>query len=353
LSEEYEDYKRIVDNFVKEENTQLVSLSDKICVGCNGCGDCCIAAQVKVNAYDIYNMLKHTSQKELSSNLVFYFGDNSHLPLILLKNKSNDFCPFVKNTNGDFECILGNDKPTLCYNNFIAVSIKFDDLSFVPFDQEVQPLDIDKLYEKYKIENNMIIYLKDRNEKKCPAPKTETTVKEYIKGRLVDEKERLLATVLPMLLNKYIEPEKFQLMIYLSENSKLNIKNPFNHVFNGKDNETYDKIMKSMFLELYLFADPEEDKDFMTKIKNQIESLEKGYFSKLRVLYKYLLKVFDPNDYFFNELCKLDDINKKQEMYDKYCETHAKEISESFLENAVDMLTEFSGKIGKETENAS
>lgn len=353
MNEKNEEYKHIIENFVKEENTQLVSLSDKICVGCNGCGDCCISAQVKVSAYDIYNMLKYMPQRELSDNLVFYFGDGSHLPLIMLKNKSNDLCPFVKNINGDFECTLGDDKPTICYNNFIAISMKFDNLSFVPFDQEVQPLDIDKICEEYKIENNTIIYLKDRNEKKCPAPKTEKTVKEYIKGRLIDEKERLLATVLPILLNKYIEPEKFQLMIYLSEHSKLRMDNPFSHVFSGKDNETYDKIMKSMFLELYLFADPEENEDFMTQIKNQIKHLEKGYFSKLRVLYKYLLKVFDPNNYLFNELCKLDDIDKKQEMYDKYCETHMKEISQRFLDNAVDMLTELSKIVGKEKKDAS
>ena len=342
MSEDFEKYKSLINEFIhEEEETEIVSLSDKICTGCNGCGDCCISAQVKLNAFDIYNMLKHTNQDDLSKKMVFYFGDNSYLPLIILKNDpGNNFCPFIKNINGDFECILGDDKPTCCYNNFLAISFKFDDLSFIPIGDEIKPIDIDKLYENHRVKDSMIIHLKDRNKKKCHAPKEEITVEEFLKVRLDTEKERLLATILPLLLNKYIEVEKFHMMIYLSEHSKVNNKNPFNRIFSGKNNETYDKIMKSMFLELYLFADPESEEDFMTQIKKHIEHLEKSYFLYLRVLYKYLLKVFDPNDYLFNELCKLDDMDMRQERYDSYCEEHVMEISERFIENAGNLIKE-------------
>ena len=47
----------VIRSMTNADDIVQVTLDDKICVGCNHCGNCCINTQVRLTAYDLYQIV--------------------------------------------------------------------------------------------------------------------------------------------------------------------------------------------------------------------------------------------------------------------------------------------------------
>lgn len=320
-------------------NISQVDLDDVICVGCNHCGSCCMNTQTRLNAYDIYQINKIIpSTREIIDNLTLYYGDETGLPIIgLFSSKESGLCPYLQSDiNGDFQCILGDKKPSVCFHPFVAIATKFKkrEFDFVPFDEKVPSLDIESYLKDNRIENNTLYYIEDGNNA-CKADcKSEMTVREYLSGRLADQDERNLATIIPMLFCKYFDVNKLMKILRLAENSAIN--SIIDDVL--KNDKKLGKISKNLFYEAYFYADdPREEKEsFLEQTIKQIHRLEETVLPRYRILYKYLINVFEtPDKDAFDDIIEEEDYDASQKMFDKYFTEHTDEIKELFV---LDML---------------
>lgn len=319
----------VIKDFTHSNDVQSVGLDDIIEVGCNHCGSCCINTQVRVNAYDIYQMSKMFDKKSLLDNFTLYFGDDSHLPLVGIFGLESGLCPYLKaDLSGDFQCVLEDNKPSMCHHPFVAIATKLDkcDFDFVPFDKEVPKFDIDAYLEQTSVKNSGMYYLKDRSEHCRSNCKSQITVKEYLSPRLKDENERNIANVIPMIYSRYFDVHIMTKILHLAENSKVN--NPLDELF-GDDK--LGNISKDLFLEAYFYTtDPAKDNtSFYDQTVDQINKLEKVILPKYRILYKYLLKVFrTPDEDEFDKIIKENSIDISQKMFDKYFLDHIEDIKD-------------------------
>lgn len=328
----------VIRNVTNTDDIVKVTLDDKICVGCNHCGNCCINTQVRLTAYDLYQMNHKFKVQEILDKVTLYFGDESHLPLVgLFSSEESGLCPFLQSDlNGDFQCILEDKQPSTCFHPFVAIATQFEgkEFSLVPFDEEVQPFDIEAYLNDNSIENSTLYYLKDRNNSCKSNCKSDITVREYLSPRLGDQNERNLAMVIPMLYLKYFDIHMLTKILHLSENSKVN--GPFDDLFKG--DSKLSQITKNLFTEAYFYMDDpsEEEKPFLEQTIDQIHRLETKILPKYRILYKYLLKVFRaPDEDEFDKIIAEENYTTAQKMFDKYFMDNIDEIKERF---AVDMM---------------
>lgn len=330
-----EEAKSIIAEMTSSTNPREVSLNDTILVGCNGCGNCCMNAQMRLNAFDIYNIVKKVGMKKASDHMAFYFGDNSHLPIIgLFASKETNMCPYLQATNdGDYKCILEDSKPSTCTHPFVAIGTKFtqSEFNFVPLDQKVQSFDIEQYLKDYDISKNIFYYVEDRSNQ-CPSTcKKNVLVSDYMSDRIKYSREHNLAIITSMLLSKYIKVNELTRLLYLADNSKEN-----KHIksFLG-EMSSYDKITRSMFIDAYLYTDIESSKSFEEQTIEHIKYLEKKKYPVLRLLYKYFYVVFDPGHVTLESILNTDDIDLAQERFDNYFASNVEQIKDRFYNQMI------------------
>lgn len=326
----------IISGITSSKSPKKVNIDDTIEVGCGNCGNCCMNTSVRLSAFDIYRIANKVGEEEALKHTTFYFGENSHLPIIgLPSSEQTHICPYlIDNNNGDYICTLEDAKPLTCIHPFVAIGTKFgkDEFDFVPFDQEVEKIDIDRYLKEHNISNNCLYYLEDHNVN-CPSKvKKEMLVSEYLSDRMKYDTENNLANIVLMLLSRYIEIDKFTRLLYLSENSSVK-NDKLQDLFEPIDMDSYQKITKSIFADAYLYADIHSPKSFTEQTIEHIHYLEDLKYPTLRILYKYLYNVFDPSFVILDEILKTDDDKLAQERFDNYCSVHIQEINQRFHKN--------------------
>ena len=326
-----DDLQQFVAEMSNTKTPKEVKSTDVIHVGCDNCGSCCIDTTMKLSAFDIYRIAKKTGMKETADNMTFYFGDISHLPIIgLFASENNHMCPYLKATNsGDYECVLGDDKPSACTHPFIALGIMFNqqEFNFVPLDQQVPKMDIEKFLSDHDIDKTLKYYLTERSCACHASNKKDMTVMEYMQYRKKYDREQNLSTLVSMLINRYIDVYKFTRLLYLADHSSVNEKS-MKSLFG--ELSSYDKITRAMFSDAYLYTDIDSDKSFEEQTIAHIHYLEDKKYPLLRLLYKYLFRVFDPSNVFLNEILETDDVELAQERFDNYFSSNLENIKKHF-----------------------
>lgn len=330
-----EQEKSFIAEVANSTNLREVSLNDTILVGCDGCGSCCMNAQIQLNAFDMYNIAKKVGMEKALDPMELYFGDNSHLPIIgLFASKETNMCPYLKATNdGDYQCILEDNKPSTCTHPFIALGTKFTqkEFDFVPLDQKVQPFDIEQYLKEHDTSKNMFYYIKDRSDK-CPSTcKKDVLVSDYMSDRIKYNREHNLAIITSMLINRYIRVGELTRLLYLADNSKNN-KN-ISSFLSGVSSS--DKVIRSMFGDAYFYTDIESSKSFEEQTIEHIKYLEEKKYPALRMLYKYFYIVFDPSHTILENILNTDDIDLAQERFDNYFASNIEQIQDRFYNQAV------------------
>lgn len=342
-----------ISNIASSKKPKLVKIDDTIKVGCGHCGSCCMHTSLRLSAFDIYRIATKVGEKEALKHTTFYFGENTHLPIIgLFTSKESGMCPYLTdNNNGDYICTLEDVKPSTCIHPFVAVGMEFkkSEFDFVPFDQEVKKFDIDEYLKDHDISNNRLYYLEDRNAN-CPSKsKKEMLVSEYLSDRMKYDVENNLAVIVSMLLSKYIEVHKFTQLLYLSEHSSINDKD-IQGLFKLIDAGSYQKIVKTLFIDSYLYTDVHSSKSFIEQTIEHIHHLENFKYPILRVLYRYFYKVFDPSFVILDGILETEDDDLAQERFDNYFSAHIKEINQRFHESMEPMFHEIKGIEKEEKE---
>ena len=323
-----------VSEITNDNNPQEIKLTDKIEYKCSHCGNCCINSQSRLLSFDIYNMQKYYKPEWIIDRLDFYHGNESYFPLVMIKNNKNGMCPFLKNANGDFICSLKNDKPLMCSHPFIAIGTTYNnEFSFVPIGEKVKKTDVNKFVKENAIQNSQLYLLKEVQERQCPTKKKEEILlSEHLKDRILHDEEMTLSSLPLLLLQKYIDMKMFTKIIYLSENTKLEVD------LANQSSNMYSRILKSLYNGIYLFANP--DKPFKEQILKQIENLEDKVFPTLRILYEHLFNVYNVSDTILYDIINLEDEELAQERFDSYFMNHREEIKERFIKEAVEMMIE-------------
>lgn len=342
----------IISDITNSKSPKAVKINDTIKVGCGNCGNCCMGTSTRLSAFDIYRIANKVGEEEVLKHATFYFGETSHLPIIgLFSSEQSSMCPYlIDNNNGDYICTLEDVKPLTCIHPFVAIGTKFakGEFNFVPFDQEVKKIDIDEYLKEHSISNSILYYLEDHNAH-CPSKvKKEMLVSEYLSDRIKYDTENNLATIVSMLLSKYVEVDKFTRLLYLSEHSSIKNKG-LQNLFKPIDMDSYDRIVRSIFTDSYLYTNIHSSKSFIEQTIEHIHYLEGFKYPMLRILYKYLYKVFDPSFVIMDEILKTDDDELAQERFDNYFSAHAQEIEQRFYDSMEHMLEEIKG-LRKEKE---
>ena len=309
---------KIVTQITNTTSIKQVALNDKVCVGCNNCGSCCMNTAIKLSALDIYRMAQVLDKQTIVDNVTFYFGENSHLPIVgILSNERSGLCPLLKaNNEGDYVCILGDNKPLTCVHPFVAIGIELqnNEFDFIPFDQEVPKFDIDKYIQDCDVTKSILYFLEERNQECSSKCKKEKLVSEYLSDRIKYDKEQNLANIAAMLISRYVNVYEFTRILYLSEHSKANVKD-MGFLFEDKIS-SYDKIIRSIFLDAYFYTDVE--KPFIEQTIEHIHYLEDKKYPLLRILYKYFYKVLDPGRVTLQSILNTEDEELAQERFDNF-----------------------------------
>ena len=333
----YEKFGENIENSIKEhlsnithtEEFKKVSMSDKIKVGCNHCGNCCMSSQTRVNAFDIYNISKALGKKKIEG-LELSFSNVAYIPMATLtpiKVNGRSKCAYLKaNNNGDFECILGDNKPTECTHNFLAVATCMENIcNFVPLGQEVPKEDVDKVIDMIDINKSQFYYLPGLHSKACKV-NNEVTVSDYLDSCIKHHKENALANFIPVLLNKYVKLEELIKIIALSENSSVN---------NDKTMDlstalNYEKISKTIFINTYFYFDTDSKESFLDQTIKHIKYLEEKKYPVLRLLYESLLELYNFDSNTLNTMMN-SDLEKAQKMFDEHFIKHREDIKNKFF----------------------
>lgn len=332
----------VIKDMTNSTDIQEVELDDTISVGCDHCGSCCMNSQVRLTAYDLDRMANVYDVKDIVDDITLYYGDNSHLPIVgLFSSEQSGLCPYLQSDlNGDFQCTLGEYKPSICCHPFVAIATQLDHeaFEFVPFDEEVEDFNIEEFLEHNRIGNNKLYYIKERSDACKSKCKKEVTVRDYISPKFKDEDARNLAALVPMLYSKYFDVKIMTKILHLAENSKVN--GPLDDLFKG--DSKLSQLSKTLFTEAYFYMeDPDKCKcSFYEQTMKQIHKLEHKLLPKYRILYKYLLKVFgEPDQEEFNNIMNEDDYNVAQKMFDKYFYDHLEEIKDLFFKEMIPNMT--------------
>ena len=327
---------------LNETNIKNLSLVDKVKVGCNNCGKCCCNIQAVINAFDIYNMSKVYDFKEIAHKIDMDFCENSRLPAAFLKAKP--MCTFLIESNGDFTCSLGDYKPKSCITPFLSVVTDVSDLHFVHLDQEVIPLNISELIRKYSIENNELIFLEER-EKICKCKeKKSITVKKYLGNRYKYDKEYIIASLISMLIERYVNTKDFFRILFLSENSILN------NIHKHKDDKNMFALMHSKIMYhtyFYGLSEDPETVDFLQVSIEKFNYLQDVFYPTIRKLYQMFINIFFIDEKEMRRILDIKDDATACREFDLYYAKHVKEIAVRFTEEASKFI-EFTELMEKE-----
>lgn len=322
-----------IKEFLNESSLTRLKLDDKVNIGCDNCGKCCYKIQTLLNAFDIYNISQVYELEKILPKLDISFGENSGLPIVTLQ--TNNLCTFSDEVDGDFKCSLGEFKPKACMSPFLSVMTDTSDLNLVPLDQEVTPLDPYELIDKCSINNSEIAFLNDRFKSICKCgDKKEITVKEYLGNRYKYDKEYTISAIIHILLCRYINPNEFFKILYLSENSILSRS----HL--GREKNMYASISSKISQQTLFYAiedTPINRKDFLDVSIKQFNFLQDRLYPIIRKLYKMLIDIFYVNKKEMEEIMNMPD-EISQKAFDLYFYKNRKEISEKFQEEVLKFM---------------
>ena len=345
-----------------DHTVQYAELDDKILVGCDNCGKCCINANLNLNAYDLCRMSRSfKDEKELQATLDVTFSKYGFEPIVVNKN---ELCIHGKiQNNGDIKCSLEDNKPYVCNTPFLARTHAFSMDSkdnvwgLVPLDKDIKPIDnveyyINKTVTKYVVVEEGIEHCNCLNKK-------EITVREYIgEDAIKNNKNTVAAFLLKILPSRYVNMARLMNIVLLSEHSKIN-KDDDQNV-----NDVCSKVIKfltHLAIEIYFYGcmnkNVKSDEDFYKETLKQFDNLQKDTLPKLRILYKYLEKVFSAGDEDeFNDIIDSDTIcigDRIQARFDKYYKKYESEISSMFISIIPSMMTELFKASGKTMEDVA
>ena len=101
-----------IETFLKNE---LKSRGDTFRFDCKMCGKCCRKRRepILINGADAFRMaraLGESVQRVVVENTIHYLGENSHVPVIVLKERMDGSCRMLRNG----KCMVQQDKPAVC-----------------------------------------------------------------------------------------------------------------------------------------------------------------------------------------------------------------------------------------------
>ena len=174
------------------ESAKIVDLEDTIKFNCKQCGKCCSGrSDIILNPFDVYQIAKAlniTTQDVINNYCEIIIGNNSCLPVIVLKEDNRRLCPFLKffATEGKFKCSINNYKPGACI---------------------MHPIGVIRSYSKEKDEE-ITQYIEVPS---CSTHGTdfEIKVKDFIKPYLDKAEQHKTGSTLVFEVKKYIDTIKF------------------------------------------------------------------------------------------------------------------------------------------------
>ena len=94
---------------------RALKLDDSFAFRCDQCGDCCRHREdILISPYDLFRIARHlsvTPESIIDRYFIYYIGNDSNLPLVILKAQGEDrLCPFLLNNR----CSIHSAKPSVC-----------------------------------------------------------------------------------------------------------------------------------------------------------------------------------------------------------------------------------------------
>lgn len=115
-----------LDELLADNGMKLIDGEKEIDFKCNHCGHCCTGTSINLNPYDTYNMAKFknlTVYDFIEKYCTISIGQNSHLPIVRIRNNESKLCPFLSLNTKTLEshCELGENKPGSCKMSPIGI----------------------------------------------------------------------------------------------------------------------------------------------------------------------------------------------------------------------------------------
>ena len=104
-----------MEDFELFKKNELKSRDDTFTFDCAMCGDCCRNRReaILINGADIFRMAKAlnvTMKEYIRKNTVGYLGSDSHVPVLVLKERPDGSCPMLRKG----KCMVQSVKPAVC-----------------------------------------------------------------------------------------------------------------------------------------------------------------------------------------------------------------------------------------------
>ena len=103
------------ENFEAFQKNELKSRSDTFRFDCKMCGKCCRNRKepILINGADAFRMARALGvsiEKAITDNTIWYLGEYSHAPVIVLKERMDGSCRMLRKGR----CMIQQDKPAVC-----------------------------------------------------------------------------------------------------------------------------------------------------------------------------------------------------------------------------------------------
>lgn len=274
-----------------------VKLDDEIEYGCNHCGACCRNKEVRLSQFDFYQMRKNgITQEEMMNITVPYFGDSSGMALLGIKNKDNGNCPLLEfNSEGDFVCSLGDNKPGICSTHFLSFGMKIPNDMF----ENGNIPTFDEFYDKCSYKNEVILYNFQERADICKRFKTfavKKSIRDIMEYRIKYDKEIAISYYITLLVAHSINVYELFQLLYIGSHSKVcDIVDLF---LMGKEpkheeDKTYAMLTSILYNTVYAYADPDKDMSFLDQSLETIDMLKDDLIPHFKKLIEQLKECFD------------------------------------------------------------
>lgn len=258
-------------------DVEPIDINDSFGFTCKQCGKCCInRGDIILNPFDIYNAAKYlgiTTEEFIKNYTVSMLGNHSKIPMVLLKDGDNGFCPLLEfdiKDGGKFKCKIHPAKPGACANHPIGVVYSLNKTTG----------------------ENSIQYIK---VEQCPNSVSNEmhTVKDWLKPYLDHQEEIDMAHKLQHLITDYFNPRDFWATITIL---KEMMEEAPKEILRKEAFDTFKEISKEL-LSRYIvtsngvaYAEYDTDKPFIPQAEENIKTLDK-FYTDTKKLYE-LIKGF-------------------------------------------------------------
>lgn len=129
-----------------DPGTQFIGADDTFDFQCQQCGGCCMhRGDIILTGWDVFKAAKYlgiTCADFLRQYTTRTIGNNSKIPMVLLKSNDDGFCPFLKFDyldDGKFKCTINPAKPGACASHPIGM------VSSMNTDENADYVDVDNI----------------------------------------------------------------------------------------------------------------------------------------------------------------------------------------------------------------